>query len=75
MSDDLHDDSPTPAEERLLTHLNDLRRNPPAPGAELASIIVRTARWQRAARPYLLAVGALAMSVAEGIRVDVGARR
>lgn len=75
MSDDLHGDAATPAEERLLTHLDDLRRHPPEPAAELASMVVRSARWQRSARPYLLAVGALAMSVAEGTRVAVGARR
>jgi hypothetical protein len=75
VSDDLHDDAATPAEERLLIHLDDLRRHPPEPMTELASIIVRSARWQLAARPYLLAVGALAMSVAEGTRVAVGARR
>jgi hypothetical protein len=75
VSDYLHDDAATPAEERLLTHLDDLRRYPPEPMAELASIIVRSARWQAAARPYLLAVGALAMSVAEGTRVAMGARR
>jgi hypothetical protein len=75
VNDDLHGDAETPAEERLLTHLDELRRNPPEPGAELALIVVRSARWQRAARPYLLAVGALAMSMAEGARVTVGTRR
>jgi hypothetical protein len=75
VSDDVNSDALTPAEERLLTHLNDLRREPPEPGAELASIVVRSARWQRAARPYLLAVGALALSVAEGTRVAAGVRR
>ena len=75
MSDDLHADAATPAEERLLRHLDDLRRHPPEPVAELASIVVGTARWQLAARPYLLAVGALAVSVAEGTRVAAGARR
>jgi hypothetical protein len=72
---DLHGDAATPAEERLLTHLDELRRHSPEPAGELASIVVRSARWQRAARPYLLAVGALAMSVAEGTRVGVGAHR
>jgi hypothetical protein len=75
VNDDLPGDAATPAEERLLTHLEELRRNPPEPAAELALIVMRSARWQRAARPYLLAVGALAMSVAEGTRVAVGARR
>lgn len=75
MSDDLHGDAATPAEERLLAHLDDLRRHPPEPVAELAAIVVRSARWQLAARPYLLAVGALAMSAAEGTRVALGARR
>jgi hypothetical protein len=72
---DLHGDAATPAEERLLTHLDELRRHPPEPAGELASIIVRTARWQSAARPYLLAIGALAMSAAEGTRVVLAARR
>jgi hypothetical protein len=75
VSDALHGDADTPAEERLLTHLDDLRRHPPEPVAELASIVVRSARWQLAARPYLLAVGALAMSMAEGTRVAGGRRR
>jgi hypothetical protein len=75
VSDDLHNDAATPAEERLLTHLEDLRRHPPEPVAELATLVVRSARWQLVARPYLLAVGALAMSVAEGTRVAAGARR
>jgi hypothetical protein len=75
VSDDLHDDAATPAEERLLAHLEDLRRHPPEPVAELAAIVVRSARWQLVARPYLLAVGALAMSMAEGTRVGMGARR
>jgi hypothetical protein len=72
---DLHGDAATPAEERLLTHLDELRRHPPEPAGDLASIVVRSARWQRAVRPYLLAVGALAMSVAEATRVAVGAGR
>ena len=75
MSDDLHGDAASLAEERLMTHLDDLRRDPPEPVAELASIVVRTARWQREARPYLLAVGALALSAAEGARMTAGARR
>jgi hypothetical protein len=75
VSDDLPGDAATPAEERLLSYLDDLRGHPPEPTRELASIVVRTARWQLAARPYLLAVGALAMSVAEGARVGMGARR
>ena len=75
MSDALHGDADTPAEERLLAHLDDLRRHPPEPVAELASIVVRSARWQMAARPYLVAVGALAMSMAEGAGVAGGRRR
>jgi hypothetical protein len=75
VNDELHGDAATPAEERLLTHLDDLRGHPPEPAGELASIVVRRAQWQRAARPYILAVGALALSVAEGTRVAVGARR
>ena len=75
MNDDPHGDAATPAEARLLTHLDDLRRHPPEPAGELASIVMRSARWQRAARPYLLAVGALALSVAEGARVAAGTRR
>jgi hypothetical protein len=75
VNDNPHGDAATPAEERLLTHLYDLRRNPPEPPGELASMVVRSARWQRAARPYFLAAGALAMSVAEGTRVAAGVRR
>jgi hypothetical protein len=75
VSDDLRGDAATPAEERLLKHLDDLRRHPPEPAAELALIVVRRARWQRSARPYLLAAGALAMSVAEGTRLAAGVRR
>lgn len=75
MNDKPHGDAATPAEERLLTHLDDLRRHSPEPAGELAAMVVRSARWQRAARPYLLAAGALAMSVAEGSRVAAGVRR
>jgi hypothetical protein len=75
VNDDLHGDAASRAEERQQTHLDDLRRHPPEPARELASRVVRTARWQRAARPYLSAVGALAMSMAEVTRVAVGARR
>ena len=75
MSDDLRGDAATPAEERLLSHLEDLGRHPPEPAGELAPMVLRSARWQRAARPYFLAAGALAMSVAEGTRVAAGVRR
>jgi hypothetical protein len=58
-----------------MTYLNDLGRHPPEPAAEFASLVVRSARWQRAARPYLLAIGALALSVAEGTRLAAGVRQ
>jgi hypothetical protein len=75
VSGDSRGDAVTPAEERLLRHLDDLGRHPPEPATELAPIVVRRARWQRSARPYLVAVGALAMGVAEGAMVALGARR
>jgi hypothetical protein len=72
---DSHEDAATPAEERLLDRLDELRRHPPEPAEDLGARVVRAARWQGALRPYALAAGALAASIADGGRVAMGVRR
>ena len=50
----------SPAKERLLAHLDSLREHPPEPGDRLVPGVIRTARWQAAARPYMAAIGGFA---------------
>ncbi|MDQ3644464.1 MAG: hypothetical protein M3356_03015 [Actinomycetota bacterium] len=66
MSDEPRDVSPE-AERRLGEHLELLRSDPSRPGAGLARRVVRTARWQRAARAPLRVVGMIAGSLLDGI--------
>ncbi len=62
----------TPAERGLHGHLELLRVDaPPAPSSMVAKI-VRAARWQRAVRRPLLAMGALAAAVIDGVRLLFG---
>jgi hypothetical protein len=74
MSDGSNGDSETPAEQRLLVYLDGLREHPPQPRANLVAAVMRTARWQAAARPYLAAIGSLGGAVGAGVSVLVGAR-
>jgi hypothetical protein len=64
----------TPAEQRLLAHLETLREHPPESDERLVAAVIATARWQAAARPYLSAAGVLATAFATGATVLLGAR-
>lgn len=65
----------TPAERRLLEHLEIVKAEPPAPGPPLARKIVRVARRQRALREPLRLVGTIAGSVIDGLAGLLGIRR
>ena len=75
MSDDRGGDAATPAERRLLGYLDDLSADRPSPGTGLVPAVVRSARWQRAVRPYALTFGRLVGAIGTGIRVLAGRRR
>jgi hypothetical protein len=53
------DESDSGPELRLRGYLDDLSEDPPAPGTTLVPAVVRAARWQYMARPYLLYFGRL----------------
>lgn len=63
-----------PAERRLDEYLELLRSDAPTPPAPLVGKIVRAARWQRTLRRPLVAVGALAAAVGDGVRLLLGSR-
>jgi hypothetical protein len=71
---DEHPETPSPAERRLDEHMELLRTDAPVPPAPLVAQIVHAARWQRAIRRPLVAVGALAGAVADGVRLLFGVR-
>jgi hypothetical protein len=75
MSDEPGRDAATPAERRLLDHLDDLRADRPTPGTGLVPAVVRSARWQRAVRPYALSFGRLVGAIGAGIRLLAGRQR
>lgn len=62
-------ETPSPAERRLGEHLQLLRADAPTPPARMVPSIVRAVRWQRAIRRPLLAVGTLAATVGDAIRL------
>lgn len=62
----------SPAEERLLAHLESLREHPPEAGDRLVPGVIRTARWQAAARPYMAAIGGFATAFTTGATVLMG---
>jgi hypothetical protein len=64
----------TPAERRLLAHLEMLREHPPESDEPLVAAVIDTVRWQAAVRPYLSAVGVLATAMATGATVLMGTR-
>jgi hypothetical protein len=64
MSDAGTGDELTAAEQRLLDYLEALRSRPPRADADLATTIVRAARWQALARPYLVATGGMGAALA-----------
>ena len=61
-----------PAEERLRDHLGVLLVEPPPADPSLPRAVVRTARWQRATRPPLHAVGRLAAAVVDAFTLLLG---
>ena len=65
-------DAESPAERALESRLADVRLLPPEVDPRLAAAIVRTARWQRAARAPLVLAGALARAAADGLGVLIG---
>lgn len=67
-------DDLSPAERKLAEHLQVIRDAPVEPSRALAPRVVRTARWQRAVRRPLQAVGRLAAAVADGLAIAVGLR-
>jgi hypothetical protein len=54
----------TPAEQRLLDHLDGLREHPPEADEQLVGAVMRSVRWQAAVRPFLSAVGVFAAAFA-----------
>jgi hypothetical protein len=64
----------SPAERRLHEHMELLRTEPPVAPAPLVVRIVHAARWQRAIRRPLVAVGALAGAIVDGLRLLLGSR-
>jgi hypothetical protein len=64
----------TPAEQRLLAHLEMLREHPPESDERLVAAVIDTVRWQAAVRPYLSAAGVLAAALATGATVLMGTR-
>ena len=75
MTDDSGGDTQTPVERRLLVHLDSLRTHPPRAPEDLAGNIVRTARWQAAARPYLDVAGGFGQAVVTAMQVLLEPRR
>jgi hypothetical protein len=64
----------TPAELRLLEHLERLREHPPEADERLVASVIGTVRWQAAVRPYLSAVGVFAAAFAAGATALMGSR-
>jgi hypothetical protein len=75
MTDDPGGDARTPVERRLLVHLGSLGAHPPQAPEDLGGNIVRTARWQAAARPYLDAAGGFGQAVVTAMQVLLEPRR
>jgi hypothetical protein len=65
-------DAQSPAEERLVQYLDELREYPPQPDEALVGAVLTAARWQGAVRPYLGAVGLIAGAFAQGARILIG---
>ena len=60
--------------KRLLAHLEQLRDARLEPSRGLAASVVRSARWQRAVRPYLSAAGGLAAAAGHAARLRFAGR-
>ena len=61
-------------EQRLLAYLGQLRDARLEPSRGLAASVVRSARWQRAARPYLSAAGGLVAAAGDAARLRLAGR-
>lgn len=75
MTDISGGDAQSPVERRLLVHLSSLRAHPPQTPEDFAGSIVRTARWQAAARPYLDVAGGFGQAVVTAMHVLLEPRR
>jgi hypothetical protein len=75
MTDDSGGGAQTSVERRLLDHLGSLRAHPPQAPEDFAGNIVRTARWQAAARPYLDVAGGFGVAVVTAMHVLLEPRR
>lgn len=75
MTDSSGGDAQTPVERSLLDHLGSLRAHPPQAPEGFAGNIVRTARWQAAARPYLDVAGGLGQAALTGLHMLLEPRR
>lgn len=76
--DPLDPEHASPAEERLGEHLALLRNSPPRYEPALVPSVLRAARWQRAVRGPLIALGRLTIALTSSIRglfPDRGPRR
>lgn len=67
-------DPDSPAEQRVARLLGELRETAPPPPAELPARVVRTARWQSAARGVLVSATELAGALATGLGMIAGVR-
>jgi hypothetical protein len=68
-------DFASPAEERLDTHMELVRSEPPAAGQSLTRRVFRTLRWQRLLVVPLRAGAALAYGLIQGVRTLLLGRR
>ena len=75
MTDISGGDAQTPVERRLLVHLGSLRAHPPQAPEDFAGNVVRTTRWQAAARPYLDVAGGFGQAVVTAMHVLLEPRR
>lgn len=68
-------DADGPAERRLSEHLAVVRANPPEASGNLASRVLRSARWQRLVRAPITLIGTLIGALADAFSAWSGARR
>jgi hypothetical protein len=63
------------SEQRVAEYLGELREEEPAPDDHLTRSIVRSARWQEAARTPVKAIAALTAAIGDGLALVIGGRR
>lgn len=68
-------DYQSPAERELEKYLESLREDDLQPDPNLLPHIVRRARWQRAIRAPLRAVGSIVGALTDGVAVLLGSSR